>query len=88
VIEDLAFTVSPAVTFQQGDLLVLCTDGVTETRAPDGSMFGTDRLFDVIRSHCDMAPRQITEMVFHAVGEYAQGEQQLDDVTVVVGRFK
>jgi serine phosphatase RsbU (regulator of sigma subunit) len=51
-------------------------------------MFGTDRLFDVIRSHYDMPPRQITDVVFHAVDEYARGERQVDDVTVVVGRFK
>jgi serine phosphatase RsbU (regulator of sigma subunit) len=88
VVENLAYMVSPAVTFEQGDLLVLCTDGVTETQAPDGSLFGAARLFDVIRSHSDMSPRQITEMVFHSVSEHARGQRQLDDVTVVVGRFR
>jgi serine phosphatase RsbU (regulator of sigma subunit) len=88
VVEDLMYSVSSPVTFEQGDLLVLCTDGVTERRAPDRSIFGEDRLFDVIKSCCDMTPQQITEMVFHDVVEFAQGQPQLDDITVVVGRLR
>jgi sigma-B regulation protein RsbU (phosphoserine phosphatase) len=88
IIEELAPTVSPAVEFEQGDLLVLCTDGVTESLSPDRRLFGRDRLFDVIRSHGDMSPRQITEIVFHSVSEHARGERQLDDATVVVGRLE
>ena len=35
---------------KKGDYLLLYTDGVTETQASDGSLFGEDRLFNVLMS--------------------------------------
>jgi sigma-B regulation protein RsbU (phosphoserine phosphatase) len=32
-----------------GDLLVMCTDGILERRAPDGTFFGEERLREVVR---------------------------------------
>lgn len=70
-----------------GDILVLCTDGVTESRSPEGEYFGIRRLLDVVRQHRDMPARHIVEIIFHAVAEFARQEKRIDDVTVMIAKF-
>lgn len=46
-----------SVELQRGDRVLFYTDGITESRSPDGSLFGTDRLADfVVRSTLDRVP--------------------------------
>ncbi|MBT7453364.1 MAG: SpoIIE family protein phosphatase [Gemmatimonadetes bacterium] len=70
-----------------GDALVLCTDGVIETRNSQGDVYGDDRLRATIQRACteaegsaDMVLRRILSELQAFAGE---GEQD-DDQTVVV----
>lgn len=47
-----------SLTLEPGDLLVLYTDGVTEANAPDGTLFGNDRLYQAIWDRLFSQPRQ------------------------------
>ncbi|HVE47186.1 MAG TPA: SpoIIE family protein phosphatase [Acidimicrobiales bacterium] len=68
-----------------GDALVLCTDGITEARRPDGQMFGEERLHTLL---LDSAGEQAETMAGRLVQEclaFAGGTAH-DDVAVLVVR--
>jgi serine phosphatase RsbU (regulator of sigma subunit) len=75
-----------ATQFQltKDDLLVAYTDGITEAANASGQLWGVERLEGLLRSCCRMAPGEIVERILTEVNEFANGEPQRDDVTLVV----
>ncbi|HEY6760507.1 MAG TPA: SpoIIE family protein phosphatase [Baekduia sp.] len=69
------------VVLRDGDSLVLYTDGVTDTRGPDGGRFGAERLEATLRSMGPLSAEEIASGIEAALVEY--GEQR-DDVAVLV----
>jgi serine phosphatase RsbU (regulator of sigma subunit) len=84
VMPDWRFPASEPLPLTEGDVVVLLTDGVVEASAPDGSVFGTQRVFDVVRLYRRDTPRQIVTNLYHAVRAFSQNLPQLDDITAVV----
>ncbi|MCI0455517.1 MAG: SpoIIE family protein phosphatase [Gemmataceae bacterium] len=84
VMPDWRFPASDPIPLAAGDVVVLLTDGVVEARAPDGSGFGTQRVFDIVRLYRRDPPRQIVTNLYHAVRAFSQNLPQLDDITAVV----
>jgi PAS domain S-box-containing protein len=72
------------LTLGPGELLVLVTDGILESRAPDETEFGVDRLLEVVRQHRHLAAREIVNQVHSAGRTFVQGSSQIDDITVVI----
>ena len=82
------------VNLSPGDVLVFYTDGVTEAQAPDdlppygnpepGEPFETDRLSDVIKTHCRRSAREIHDAIKLAVADHSGGQPLADDITLVV----
>ncbi|MCX5528552.1 serine/threonine-protein phosphatase [Streptomyces bobili] len=73
------------IRLQPGDRVLLYTDGVTEARAPDGDLFGEERLADtVIRSMAagHNAAEALRSLVDHLL-HYQQGQRR-DDATVML----
>jgi PAS domain S-box-containing protein len=66
------------------DVVVLYTDGVTEAVDHDLRLFGEERLEAVVRAHVHEPAAAIMDAVLAAVDEYATGEPQFDDMTVMV----
>jgi len=73
-------------TFQMndGDVLVLFTDGFTEARNADGEMFGIERLIAAIEASRDARADLIAQGVIEAVRAWA--EKIDDDMSLVVAR--
>jgi len=69
-----------------GDLLVLYTDGIPETRNPAGEEFGVQRLVEVVRRHRTEPLTDILERVFEAVDVFRDGLSQEDDQTLILIR--
>ncbi len=67
-----------------GDVLVLYSDGVTESTNPSDEEFGEARLIDVLASNRSSSAARIVDAVNDAVAEWSQGAPPADDVTVVV----
>lgn len=82
-------TVYPlAVTFMApGDTLVLCTDGVTEAQAEDGSLFGFDRLQELLRTAPGTDPAAMVELIVGTVAAHAPRFRATDDLTVLAVRW-
>jgi sigma-B regulation protein RsbU (phosphoserine phosphatase) len=79
------------VTLRPGDLLVLYTDGVTETRgrnAEDGwEEYGVERLLTAVRAHREEPAKAIIEAVFEDLARFSLDRPAADDRTLVVVRY-
>jgi sigma-B regulation protein RsbU (phosphoserine phosphatase) len=69
-----------------GDLLVLYSDGVTEANNANFDEFGEDRFIDVLKRHRNQPAAAIVAAVRNALGEFAAGAPQADDITLVVAK--
>jgi len=76
--------VSTVLPVQAHQLLLLLTDGITETTTSEDLQFGYDRALDYVRAHRQDSAHQIAEGICQAARGFAGGEQQLDDLTSVV----
>ena len=79
----------PAASFQmdEGDLLVLLTDGFFEwQRGSDAEAYGIERLEAVLAAEAGRSPEHIIATLDHAVRTFAVGSAQQDDMTAVVIR--
>jgi serine phosphatase RsbU (regulator of sigma subunit) len=70
------------VRLQDGDRLVLFTDGVTEARGENDEDFGEERLAEIVRS-APYGAREIRTAILEAIETFASGKL-LDDVTLLV----
>lgn len=77
------FTVDP------GDTVLIVTDGVTEARAPDGSLFGNDRLRTMLgESDADRGGAALLENIRDRVREFEDGQPATDDLTLMAIRYR
>lgn len=75
-------------TLRPGDLLVLYTDGITETTGPDGDEeYGVVRLQELVRAHRDRSAQEIVEEIFADLGRYCHACPPQDDRTAVVFKY-
>lgn len=67
-----------------GTVLLLGTDGISETRSPSGEMFGRDRVLALVRAHAAKPAAAIADAVIAALAAFRGTGPQRDDVTLVV----
>ncbi len=73
-----------ALTLHPGDVLLLYTDGITEAMNSKRELFGDDRLAAVLHANAHHGPQEIINAVLAAVNDFAGGQSQADDITMVV----
>ena len=66
------------------DLVVMYTDGVTESINFREELFGEDRLRAIIRDNARLPAREILDRILSAVQEFAGDMPQFDDITLLV----
>jgi sigma-B regulation protein RsbU (phosphoserine phosphatase) len=76
------------VVLEPGDLVIVCSDGVTEARNRHGDEFGRDRLVDAVRGRHGAKPETVLEHLISAVKLFSEGTAQADDVTALVLRYR
>ncbi len=69
-----------------GDEVIFYTDGITEARAPDGVMFGVERLDEILLSDRNDAEDTL-DRVLRSVETFTKSAPPGDDRTVVVAQF-
>ncbi len=67
-----------------GDILVLYTDGVTDSENEKGDQFGTERLVELVRLNKRLPAREIRTRIVTAIDQFRTGDGQPDDLTLVV----
>jgi sigma-B regulation protein RsbU (phosphoserine phosphatase) len=68
---------------QRGSALFMYTDGVTEAEDVDKSLYGEQRLLDLLCQEASRSARVITENVLDDITRHAGDAQQSDDITVL-----
>lgn len=76
-------------TLQRGDWVLFYTDGITESRSPEGLHFGEERLVDhLVRAALDAVPvAETARRLSYSVVEYA-GEGLSDDATLLLVEYR
>ncbi|MGM0587329.1 MAG: PP2C family protein-serine/threonine phosphatase [Bacteroidota bacterium] len=75
------------ITIEDGDLLVLYTDGVTEAMSAEEEEYGEERLLKCLQDHRDQDPERILQAVVDDILDFSEGIQH-DDITLVVVKAK
>jgi serine phosphatase RsbU (regulator of sigma subunit) len=78
---------STDLSFSSGDVFVLHSDGVYETRNAAGDAYGLDRLESLLASSDSATPREICDAIARDLDTFRGGTPQEDDVTIVVARI-
>ncbi|HUU82549.1 MAG TPA: SpoIIE family protein phosphatase [Phycisphaerae bacterium] len=79
-----AYRESGPVTLKPGQVVLLGTDGIWESRNPQGDFFGKDALREVIRRNADAPAERISKAVTEVLAQFRKDHAQEDDVTLVV----
>lgn len=74
------------VRIRPGDMLLLYTDGTTESRAPDGAFFGEEGLRDAVMREWQLGFDGITDRLLATLDRFTHNNLD-DDVAIVALRF-
>jgi sigma-B regulation protein RsbU (phosphoserine phosphatase) len=84
VLPDAAYRAGDALTLQEGDFLLLYTDGVTEAQNARGEQFGPERLgAHLSREAPSCGPQELLERVRAEVQDWTGTASYEDDLTMV-----
>jgi sigma-B regulation protein RsbU (phosphoserine phosphatase) len=73
------------VQLQQGDILLLYTDGIVEALNPQGTeQFGYERLLEVVRLNEGLPTNGLIQKIWQSLNEFTQDSLLADDITLVV----
>jgi sigma-B regulation protein RsbU (phosphoserine phosphatase) len=75
------------VELAEGDIVVAFSDGITEPENDYGE-FGEDRLVQIVEENRDLPLPRISDAILAAVIDWIGGEEQPDDMTVVLARAR
>lgn len=84
VMSFLPYDESSKLQFEQGDMLILMTDGFFEWESADRKVLGVEGFSNILRKHRDLAPAKIIEHMYEELMEFVPGTKQLDDLTAVI----
>ena len=68
-----------------GDLIVIYTDGVTESFSDSGEEFGERRLVEALKRHSDESPQGLVNSLLEEIRKFNPQEQQ-DDITLIIAK--
>ena len=69
---------------EQGDVVLMLTDGAIEVQSPDGDLFGMERVIECVRQCRGESAQGIIDCLYETVLEFSGRESPDDDVTAVV----
>src|SRR5205085_12238818 len=68
----------------RGDILLLLSDGIYESRSKGGEDFGQTRVESIVRDHQRAPAAELAAILLDSVEQFAAGMRQEDDITVVL----
>lgn len=76
-----------SLTLQQGDLLFLYTDGVTEAINEKEELYGEERLEENLNKYATLSLQDVLENIKADIDNFAGETPQFDDITMLALRF-
>jgi serine phosphatase RsbU (regulator of sigma subunit) len=84
LVADAVFTAAPALTLEEGEGVLLLTDGIVEARSPDESLFGVERVLQTVAANWHGSARQIVDHLYGAVRNFCGVTAQFNDMTAII----
>lgn len=79
-----SYSASAPISLRPNDLLLLYSDGIPEAHSPNGTLFGVERMLDLVRLHRRDTPENILDALFQALVAFCHGCPPQDDMTAVL----
>ncbi|HEY3990494.1 MAG TPA: SpoIIE family protein phosphatase [Acidobacteriaceae bacterium] len=83
----------PNVSYEQftlslrpGDSVVFFSDGLADAQNPDGEMFGTEQLCELVQENASLGADALADLVMKAISDFQAGAEHFDDETLIVLR--
>lgn len=74
-----------SLSFEKGDILVCYSDGVTDaTRPNDQEMYGLERLQAIVSKEGHRPAKELANIIVTDIDEFRDGEEQPDDLTLLI----
>ena len=86
-IMDIVDYESATVEVKSGDVLIMYSDGVTDTHNQDKQLFGTESLIETIRQNLHLPVVELRDEIHEATLRFRGRQEQFDDLTIIVARF-
>jgi phosphoserine phosphatase RsbU/P len=67
-----------------GQIIMLSTDGIYETRNLKGEMFGKEPVFQILRRNASSSAHEIIEKILDALNKFRRSAKIEDDITLVI----
>ena len=75
---------SRTIDIGSGDVIVMYTDGITESINAQEEMFGEERLYSIIRKNGRFPAHDILTKILEGVQQFTGDVPQFDDITLMV----
>ena len=85
---DMQYAESAEIPLAAGDLILLVTDGIEETMSADNTLFGPERVLDVVRQNREKPAAEIVAALHRSAREFSGHTPQIDDITAIVVRVQ
>ena len=82
-LEEFEYT-EKTITLQPGEMLLIFSDGISESQNDAGEEFGEERLAEIAAAHSDLPAVRIIEHIMQAVNDFTGDKPQFDDMTVLI----
>jgi Na+/proline symporter len=73
-----------SLKLEEGDVLLLYTDGVIEAENDEHVFFGDERLESLLRDHCKLPPQELIDHIVEQVRLFTGHHSFQDDVSLIV----
>jgi sigma-B regulation protein RsbU (phosphoserine phosphatase) len=81
---DLQLSRPETRTLRSGDVVIVSTDGFSETMSPTGRLLGTQRIIEFVQQTRHLPAQQILNGIVNLARDHAAEEWPRDDATLVV----
>ncbi|MDQ1317773.1 MAG: Cyclic nucleotide-binding protein [Candidatus Poribacteria bacterium] len=75
------------VTWNEGDILVLYTDGIIDAQNSHGEKFGNERLESLIVGNAKLSALELKNLIINELNRHCQNNAYKDDVTLVIAKM-
>ena len=75
-------------SFNSGDVLVQLSDGLPEAPNSKGEMYDYDQLKNLIQASCHLTAQEIIDTLIKSVDAWLEGQNNPDDITLVITKKK
>ncbi len=72
-----------SISFKEGDLLVIYSDGVSEAADAGDEQFGEEKLIEFLKKNRHESPQALIDKIVEAVIQHTGDAPQMDDITLV-----